>query len=190
MLNSYQGRKILYLRGKKDKPARRVVSTDELFDTLEQLHKIKADHTGRTRLYKRASQEFYGINEKICDIFMKTCPVCYLKNSKKSLKSTVAKLISSTEYHYHDQVYLVDISDLNLDANLSPDGVTPYKYILVYLDHFTKKVNLAPLLRKCAEEVTEVLLDIFYDAGPPHILHSDNGGEFKNEILFSTLSVK
>ena len=82
------------------------------------------------------------------------------------------------------------MSDLNLDASISPDGVTLYKYLWVYLDHFTKKVNLAPLKRKCAEEVTEVLLDIFCDAGPPHILHSDNGREFKNEILFSTLSEK
>ena len=79
------------------------------------------------------------------------------------------------------------MSDLNLDANLSPDGVTPYKYPLVYLDHFTKRVNLAPLKRKCAEEVIGVLLDKFCDARPPHILHSDNGRVFKNEILFSTL---
>ena len=30
----------------------------------------------------------------------------------------------------------------------------------------------------------------FCDAGPPNILHSDSGSEFKNEILFSTLSEK
>ena len=102
----------------------------------------------------------------------------------------MVKPISSTKYHCRRQVDFVDMSDLNLDANLSPDGVTPYKNLLVYLDHFTKKVNLAPLKRKFVEEVIEVLLDIFCDAGPPHILHSDNGREFKNEILFSTLSEK
>ena len=77
---------------------------------------------------------------------------------------------------------------MNLQANLSSDGVTPYKYLLVYLDHFTKKINLSPLKRKCAEEVADVLLDIFCDAGPPNILHSDDGREFKNELLFSTLT--
>ena len=72
------------------------------------------------------------------------------------------------------------MSDMNLQASLSPDGVmTPYKYILVYLNHFTNKVNLSPLKRKCVEEVADVLLDIFCDAGPPHILHSDNGREFR-----------
>ena len=60
------------------------------------------------------------------------------------------------------------MSDLNLDASISPDGVTLYKYLWVYLDHFTKKVNLAPLKRKCAEEVTEVLLDIF--VMPDHLI--------------------
>ena len=45
MLNSYQGSKILYLEGKGDKPTRRVVTTHELFETLERLHKIKSDHT-------------------------------------------------------------------------------------------------------------------------------------------------
>ena len=33
-----------------------------------------------------------------------------------------------------------------------------------------------------------MLLDIFCDAGPPHILHSDNGREFKDKLLFSTLT--
>ena len=102
----------------------------------------------------------------------------------------MVKPISSTEYHCRGQVDLVDTSDLNLDANLSPDRVTPYKYLLAYLDHYTKKVNLAPLKYKCAEEVTKVLLNIFCDAGSPHILHSDNGRKFKNKILFSTLSEK
>ena len=188
MINTYRGTQILYLRGKGEKPARRVLSTDDLFDTLERLHKFEADHTGRTRLYKRASQEFYGVTEKICGIFVKTCSVCYLKKSKKSLKSVVVKPIVSSNFHCRGQVDLIDMSDMNLQANLSSDGVTPYKYLLVYSDHFTKKINLSPLKRKCAEEVADVLLNIFCDAGPPHILHSDNGREFKNELLFSTLT--
>ena len=68
----------------------------------------------------------------------------------------------------------------------SQDGVTPYRFLMVYLDHFTKKINLTPLKRKSGEEVTEALLDIFCGSGPPHILHSDNGREFSNQLLFST----
>ena len=129
------------------------------------------------------------MTEKICGLFVETCSVCFLKKSKKSLKSIVVKPIVSTNHHCRGQVDLIDMSDMNLQANLSPDGVTPYKYILVYLDHFTQKVNLSPLKRKCAEEVAEVLLDIFCDADPPHILHSDNGREFKNEPQWPRMAI-
>ena len=76
---SYKGSEILYLREKENKAAKRVLSTEELFEKLEGLHKVEGDHTGRTRLYKRASEEFYGITEWIYAIFVKTCQVCYLK---------------------------------------------------------------------------------------------------------------
>ena len=80
--------------------------------------------------------------------------------------------------------------DQNLKANMFPGGVTPYKFLMVYLDHFTKKVKLIPLKLKSAEEVSEHILDIFCDSGPPHILHSENGREFSNNLLFSTLAAK
>ena len=142
------------------------------------------------QLYKRAAQEFYGVSEKICGLFVRTCQVCHLKKSKKSLKSIVVKPISSTNFLSRAQIDLIDMSDQNPEVNLSPDGVTPYKFILVYIDHFTKKINVFPLKRKTAEEVTERLLDIFCDSGPPQILHSDNGKEFSNNLLFSTLAAK
>ena len=55
------------------------------------------------------------------------------------------------------QVDLIDMRDQNLEANMSSDGVTPYKFLMVYIDHFTKKVNLVPLRYKSAEEVSERL---------------------------------
>ena len=50
----------------------------------------------------------------------------------------------------------------------------------MYQDHLTKFVILRPLRRKTAAEVASTLLDIFCLLGPPHILQSDNGKEFKN----------
>ena len=47
-----------------------------------------------------------------------------------------------------------------------------------------------PLRYKSAEEVSERILDIFCDSGPPHILHSDNVREFSNNLLLSTLAEK
>ena len=78
-LFSYQGWEIIYLKSKTNAPAKRVLSIEELFDKLEMLHKIEGNHTGRTKLYKRASQEYHGVTEKICGLFVKTCQVCHLK---------------------------------------------------------------------------------------------------------------
>ena len=70
---------------------------------------------------------------------------------------------------------------------MSESGV-PYRWLLVYQDHFTKFIRLRPLKHKSAEEVSEVLEDFFCELGPPHFLQSDKGGEFKNNILFSLLN--
>ena len=69
---------------------------------------------------------------------------------------------------------------------MSKSGV-PYRWLLVYQDRFTKFIRLRPLKHESAEEVSEVLEDSFCELGP-HILQSDNGGEFKNNILFSLLN--
>ena len=52
--------------------------------------------------------------------------------------------------------------------------------MVVYQDHHTKFVMLRPLRRKSAQEVVDILLDVFCLLGPPHILQSDNGREFRN----------
>ena len=55
-----------------------------------------------------------------------------------------------------------------------------YNFPLVYQGHLTKLIVLQPLKRMTASEVTSILLDILCLIGPPHILQSDNGKEFKN----------
>ena len=81
--------------------------------------------------------------------------------------------------------------DQNLEVSMSPDGVTPYKFLMVYIDHFIKKLNLVPVrYSKSIEKVSERILDIFCDSGQPRILHSDNGREFSNNLLLSTLAEK
>ena len=160
---------------------------DEIFDKLDHIHHSEDIHCGIIRLYKHIVQHYHGITEEICGFYVSTCQTCYLKKAKKSIKSIVTKPIKSTDYLSRGQVDLVDLSDMNPVMNVSPDGKTPYKYLLVYIDHFTKKLSLAPLINKTAYEVCEALLDIFCEQGPPHILHSDNGREFCNELLFSML---
>lgn len=58
-----------------------------------------------------------------------------------------------------------------------------YKYILTYVNHFTKFCILSPLTSKRAEEVANALLPIFLTFGAPVILQSDNGREFVNSVI-------
>ena len=72
------------------------------------------------------------------------------------------------------QVDLIDFQSL-------PDG--EYKYILTYVNHFSKFCELRPLTSKRATEVAVNLLDIFLIFGAPAILHTDNGREFSNSVI-------
>ncbi|KRZ46636.1 KRAB-A domain-containing protein 2, partial [Trichinella nativa] len=62
-----------------------------------------------------------------------------------------------------------------------PDG--DFKYIMTYLNHFTKFCILSPLMLKRAEEVASKLLKIFLTFGAPSILQSENGQQFSYVII-------
>ena len=74
-----------------------------------------------------------------------------------------------------------------IDYQSNPDGV--FKFVMNYQDHLTKFVRLRPLTTKSAKEVALVLLEIFCDnGGAPHILQSDNGREFVNQVYEIVMS--
>ena len=61
------------------------------------------------------------------------------------------------------------------------DGDT-YKYIMFVIDIFSTFVFLRPLQTKESNEVAKNLLDIYNEHGPPEILQSDQGTEFKSVV--------
>ena len=68
-----------------------------------------------------------------------------------------------------------------------------YRLILSVMDCFSKYCWLVPLQTKQTVEVANGLCAIFKQFGCPHILHSDNGGEFVSnvtQILCSQLNIK
>lgn len=67
--------------------------------------------------------------------------------------------------------------------DMQSQSFNDYKYILVYQDNLTKFTVLNALHQKCAEEVTENLLEIYLLFGAPAILQTDNGEEFVNAII-------
>ena len=52
------------------------------------------------------------------------------------------------------------------------------------LDVFSRFLFLRPLTSKYAAEVASTLLQLFSDVGPPKIVQSDQGGEFKGVVHY------
>ena len=151
----------------------RGVPRNELFNLFETVHNDDGKHLGRDRLFTELKKQFAGFSRKIILKFVGMCPECQLQKSKKFLKSTVTKPIRSSDFASRGQVDLIDMQ-ASRAMNES------YNFLLVYQDHLTKFIVPRPLKRKTAAEVTSILLDILCLIGPPHILLSDNGKEFKN----------
>ena len=64
-----------------------------------------------------------------------------------------------------------------------------YKFILNYQDSLSKYVILRPLKTKTTAEVADCLVSVFFEHGPPNILHTDNGTEFL-EVIPATSTMK
>ncbi|KAJ8895581.1 hypothetical protein PR048_000917 [Dryococelus australis] len=73
-----------------------------------------------------------------------------------------------------------------LDMQSEPDG--DYKFILKNQDHLTKFVVLWQLKTKIADDIADVILDIFCLPGAPNILRSDNGREFCNKVIEASVA--
>ena len=71
------------------------------------------------------------------------------------------------------------------------DGET-FKYIMSVRDIFSRFVFLRPLQTKESAEVAEHLLEIYNEHGPPEILQSDQGTEFKGvvKLVCESLNVR
>lgn len=55
-----------------------------------------------------------------------------------------------------------------------------YRYILMVIDVFSKKLWARPIKRKTAEEVTKSMREILAETGPIKLLQSDDGREYFN----------
>ena len=70
-------------------------------------------------------------------------------------------------------------------------GIT-YKHLMSLMDIFSRFAFLRPLQSKESAEVAENLRNIYNEHGPPEILQSDQGTEFKGVVktLCEALNVR
>ena len=78
---------------------------------------------------------------------------------------------------------------VQVDIVHMPESAAGYKYLLVCIDVFTGFVLCRPLKVATAEAVANVLWEWFCIVGPPKLVTSDNGPEFKNEVIAALMKI-
>jgi hypothetical protein len=149
---------------------RRAAVYEKIFDIIYDCH-IENQHKGRDITFNLLAVHYFNITNEVIKIFLKTCPECKAKKHHRNVEQ-ISEI--KAEKTLRVQIELIDFQ-------LLQDG--EYKYILNIQDHFTKFVILKPLKSKSAVEVANNLYDYFSIFGPPTILQSDNGREFRNNVI-------
>ena len=133
---------------------------EELFDAVENANK-DVGHGGEKKTLFEVKKKWSNITMEYCNLYITFCEECHLKKSRKQPKGLVVKPIRSHSFLSRCQIDLINFQSL-------PDE--DYKYILTYVNHFTKFFILSPLRSKRAEEVAHTLLPVFLTFGAPVIL--------------------
>ncbi|XP_064109720.1 SCAN domain-containing protein 3-like [Macrobrachium nipponense] len=105
--------------------------------------------------------------------------------SLEKVKDIISRLSKDLE---SDAITTIDYNYRSRYGNLKSLPDEDYKYILTYVNHFTKYCVLSPLKSKRAEEVAQTLLPAFLTFGAPAVLQSDNGREFVNSVISEYLN--
>jgi transposase InsO family protein len=121
-----------------------------------------------------------GITHPDLDIYinqvMKKCGQCLQFNPMKRVFNP-ARSVHARRPWYHIQLDLI--------------GPLPEskgcRYLLIAVDVFSSYVYLTALESKAASAVSEALVVLFAERGAPKIIQTDNGSEFKNDLVQSIL---
>ena len=142
---------------------------EEIYDVINTAH-ASCGHSGRDRIRYALKDRYANITYDMIIEYLKDCEACQAKKSIPSAGIVVKPMVQNG-YLERAQVDLIDVQ-------ARPDG--QFKWILVFQDHFTKRVSLRAIRQKSGLDVANALIDIFAETGAPRLLHSDNGREFKN----------
>jgi len=102
------------------------------------------------------------------------CERCTEKSKRKSVRSVVVRPILSSALNNRVQVDMIDYWTVTNSE---------FKWVLHYKEHLTKFSILRAHRATEAKEVAISLLNIFTTFGAPHVLQSDNGGEFVASVI-------
>jgi len=163
----------------EDDVDRIIVSLENMWKVCWKVHR-QCSHNGVASMEPESKKFYHNVTRTIIKIFLKYSEVYQTKKSRSVNHGLVVKPLGSDLYNSRVQIDLIDMQSLPCKYN----GKN-YKFILNCQDHLTKFIHLRPLEAKTALCVSYELYFIFCEFGPPVILQSDNGTEFRNELVSS-----
>ena len=154
-----------------------VVPKSKLHEVLCECHSSTA-HRGRDKTNTYVKGIYSEIPQQVVSLFTS---LCKLHAQQKSItdhkKRAITNPISAETFMSHVEIDLIDFRNVKCSCTNS------HQWVLHVTDHHTKYSWLFALQNKTAEEVLAKLKELFWLFGFPKTLHTDNGKEFKNNLM-------
>ena len=106
------------------------------------------------------------------------CDKNHFRRNAKFLNKAMVKPIRARDVQVRHQI---DLMDMGKNGIVRINGKS-YRYVLSVMDVFSRFVWLRALATKCSKEIAKELETIYMEHGPPHVIQSDQGGEFKGSV--------
>ncbi|XP_078366006.1 SCAN domain-containing protein 3-like [Oculina patagonica] len=169
-LQRENGKEVLYLKD------RQILRNSEISQIVtDEFHRMKGP--GARKLVYSLKENFVGLSQnKIQDILNKD-KSHYRRNAKFLNKATL-KPIRARDVQVRHQI---DLMDMGQKGTVLANGIS-YRYVLSVMDVFSRFVWLRALSGKCSKAIAKELRGIYLEHGPPLVIQSDQGREFKGAV--------
>jgi transposase InsO family protein len=155
---------------------RRVILASELDGFLEREHILEGTHESARGMARRISARFYLDRNlhRLCRNVVEACALCRQRTAGLHREPELRPIRVSAAF----ERLAVDF------MGPFPPSACGNRYILLFVDHFTKWVIALPTANKEATTVARALLERVYpEHGAPAFLQSDRGTEFINSVI-------
>ena len=156
----------------QDRLQRIEVAPDNRLNEMEKSHIL--GHFGASAIVKnlwKNNMAWPNMKED-CVKYVASCPQCQRFNISKTGFNPLTPIHAELPMDH----VAIDLFQLKTSCNGS-------NYCLVVVDVCTRFVFLRPIEDKKMETIAKTLTSIFTDFGFPKIVQSDNGSEFKNQVM-------
>ena len=149
--------------------------TIEQEEKLRRVHNDVVGHHGVHRtieMLKKSNINWEGMSDSV-EEFINACPCC--QKNRLGQGDVQVEVKSTARYEPFEVIAVDTVGELPECQGM--------KFVIVMIDVFTRFVELRAVPDTTAKSAATALLDLFGRYGPPRELRSDQGTQFKNQLI-------